>query len=134
MIKIDALYLLLLIELACILTSGVVFLLLRLKKYRVLYQSTLKDRAEADQTHGELREQTADAPGATRAAASAEAQKVEPFSADDAQKMEELRTKLREVEEELGEKNRLLVQLQTKFANLEKEYTILYQQQQNQPG
>jgi chromosome segregation ATPase len=132
MIKIDPLYLLLFIELSCILAGGVVFLLIRLKKYRIHYQSTLKDRMEADRPHEELRKPMIIAQGAAPAAAVAEAQKPEPLSADDAKKLEELRTKLHEVEEELSEKNHLLEQLQAKFAGLEKEYTVLYQQQQNQ--
>jgi hypothetical protein len=132
MIKIDPLYVLLFIELSCILAGGVVFLLVRSKKYRILYQSTLKNRMDADQTHEDSRKQMTLAQGAAPAAAGAEAQKPEPLSADEAKKPEEFRTKLHEVEKELSEKNRLLEQLQAKFAGLEKEYTVLYQQQQNQ--
>jgi hypothetical protein len=71
-------------------------------------------------------------PGAAAAAGGAEAQRLEPLSADGAKKIEERRTKLIEVEKELSEKNRLLGELQTKFTALEKEYTVLYRQQQNQ--
>jgi hypothetical protein len=38
------------------------------------------------------------------------------------------------VEEELRDKSRKLEQLQSKFADLEEEYVVLYQQQQNQQG
>jgi predicted nuclease with TOPRIM domain len=44
----------------------------------------------------------------------------------------ELRTKLHVVEEELKAKSHKMEQLKAKFADLEKEYMILYQQQQNQ--
>jgi hypothetical protein len=56
------------------------------------------------------------------------------LSAGDAQELETLKTKLFSVEEELRDKSRKLEQLQSKFADREKEYMVPYRQQQNQLG
>ena len=89
---------------------------------------------EADKTHEEPGRQMILTQDAAPSVASAEAQKPELLPADDGKKVEELGTKLHAVERELSEKSHMLEQLQKKFSDLEKEYTVLYQQQQNQQG
>ena len=55
MIRIDALYLLLLIELSALLAGGIIFFLIRSRKYRALYQQSMKDLGEARQAQEDLR-------------------------------------------------------------------------------
>ncbi len=132
MIKLNPLYLLLLIELSGILAGGLVVLLLRSRKYRSLYQEVLKDLVGAKQIQEDLRKKLAlarnSAPDAARGAEHIQAHK----GTEGTDELEVLRTKLRSVEEELKEKNHKMEQLQLKFADLEKEYVVLYQQQQSQ--
>jgi len=129
MIKLDPLYLLLLIELTCIVAAGLVFFLLRYKKFRILYQETLKGLMEAKQARDDLRKRLTRSVGPD---ASLGAEHNRQEDAEGAKGITELRTKLHVVEEELKAKSHKMEQLKTKFADLEKEYMILYQQQQNQ--
>lgn len=130
MIKLDPLYLLLLIELSCMLTAGLVILLFRSRKYKGLYQEALKDLLGTKQIQEDLRKKLAlartSAPDAARGAEHVQESK----GAGGAEELEALKIKLRSVEEELKEKNHKMEQLQLKFADLEKEYVVLYQQQQ----
>lgn len=131
MIKMDPLYLLLLVELSCILAGCLIILLLRYRKYRSLYQEALKDLSGTKQLQEDLRKKLALARSSTPVAPAAE-QVQEHKGAEGADGVEALRTKLRSVEEELKAKNHKMEQLQSKFADLEKEYMVLYQQQQSQ--
>jgi predicted nuclease with TOPRIM domain len=132
MIKLDPLYLLLLIELAGILAGGLIILLLRYRKYRSLYQEAMKDLMGTKQIQEDLRKKLAlarnGAPDVALGAEHIEGHK----GAEGADELEALRTKLRSVEEELKAKSHKMEQLQSKFADLEKEYMVLYQQQQSQ--
>jgi septal ring factor EnvC (AmiA/AmiB activator) len=131
MIKLDPLYLLLLIELTCIVAAGLVFFLLRYKKFRILYQETLKGLMEAKQARDDLRKRLNIARSAGQdVSLGAEYNRQE--DAEEAKGISELRTKLHAVEEELKAKSHKMEQLKAKFADLEKEYMILYQQQQSQ--
>jgi hypothetical protein len=132
MIKINALYLLLLIELLVIFAGLVVFLVFREKKRIIVYQENKRELDAAQAAHLELQKQvTALTTGASRSAATAEAAAAAkaPSKADtkdyDACKME-----VTLLEEKLKEKNKLLVELQAKYDSVEKEYLLLYQQQQ----
>jgi predicted nuclease with TOPRIM domain len=135
MIKIDALYLLLLIELSFILTGGLTFFWLRSKKYRTLYQHCMKDLAEARQTQEELRKKLSSLNRSTAAAqmpSRSVVQKSKSVPKEDPEELVDLRAKLGAAVEELKTKTSLLEQLQAKFDDLEKEYLILYHQQQKQ--
>jgi predicted nuclease with TOPRIM domain len=132
MIKLNPLYILLLIELSVMLAGGLVVLLLKYRKYRNLYQEVLKDLMEKKQIQEELRKKLAlaqkGAPDVGSSAEQIQGQRV----AEGADELEALKTKLHSVEEELKSKNHKMEQLQQKFADLEKEYVVLYQQQQSQ--
>jgi septal ring factor EnvC (AmiA/AmiB activator) len=133
MIKIDPLYLLLLVELVCLLAGGLIFLLLRYKKYRAMYQSAIKDLVAAQHREQELQKQLVHARESVAAApAPAPSGPTATLSLQNAQEIDDLKTKLQETEDSLREKKRKLEQLESKFADLEKEYMVLYQQQQNQ--
>jgi len=106
MIKINALYFLLLIELLVIFAGLVAFLVFRERKREFVDAHTGKrDGASANHAH---------------------APNVNP-TAHDACKRE-----IVILEEKLKEKAKLLVDLQTKLDSVEKEYMLLYQQQQAQ--
>ncbi len=119
MIRIDALYLLLLMELSVLLAGGMVFFLLRARKYRSLYQQSLKDLNEAQH-----------APSESRRTPQTPARSAKAVPKEDTGERDDLRAKLNSVTEELKTKTDALEQLQVKFADLEKEYLILYHQQQ----
>jgi DNA-binding ferritin-like protein len=131
MITIDALHVLLLSELALVLAVTVVVLAIRGKKFRALHQSIAQELEEAYKAQEELRKQLAEtATGAPQqpsettdtAAASSEAAKAH----------ENCKIELSILESKLKEKTTLLNDLQAKFDDLEKEYLILYRQQQKQ--
>jgi chromosome segregation ATPase len=132
MIKLNPLYLLLLIELSILLAGGLVVLLLRGRKYRSLYREALKDLVGTKQAQEDLRKKLAlvrdGVPAIARNAEHVQGQK----SGQEADELEVLRSKLRSVEDELKERNHKMEQLQLKFGDLEKEYMVLYQQQQSQ--
>jgi hypothetical protein len=132
MIKLDPLYLLLLIELSSILAGGLVVLLLKCRKYRSLYQATLKDLMGTKQMQEDLQKKLALARNAAPDTTPAAEQVQEHKGAEGADEVEALRTKLLSVDEELKAKSHKMEQLQSKFADLEKEYMVLYQQQQSQ--
>ncbi|HYA88045.1 MAG TPA: hypothetical protein VEI57_13380 [Nitrospirota bacterium] len=132
MIKLNPLYLLILIELSSILAGGLVVFLLKCRKYRTLYQEALKDLMEKKKSQEDLRK-TLDpaqnrAPDAGRGAEHIQGQR----GTEGADALEALKTKLRSVEDELKSKNHKMELLQLKFSDLEKEYMVLYQQQQSQ--
>jgi len=130
MITIDPLNLLLLIELCCLLAGGLAYCLFKYKKYRLLYRDTLKTLGGVQESREELQQQLAAAQNAGTASAGTPAQRA--VSTGGAGELEALRTKLQGVEEKLKEKNQKLEQLEAKLAGLEKEYVVLYQQQQSQ--
>jgi predicted house-cleaning noncanonical NTP pyrophosphatase (MazG superfamily) len=132
MIKLNPLYLLLLIELSVILAGGLIVFLLRNRKYISLYREALKDLVGAKQAQEDLRKKLAAVRVSMPEISHNTAQIQEHKGAQEADELEGLRTKLRSVEEELKEKNHKMEQLQLKFADLEKEYMVLYQQQQSQ--
>ncbi len=132
MIKLDPLHLLLLIELSCILAGGFVIFLFRYRKYRSLYQKTLKDLMGTKQMLDDLRKKLALAKSSAPDVAPGAEHKREHLDAEGAKELDELRTKLHSIEEELKAKNHKMEQLQAKFADLEKEYMVLYQLQQSQ--
>ena len=122
----------LLIELSSILACGLVFFLLRSRKFRTLYQDALKDLMMIKQVQEDFRKRLAPtqnrAPDVGRVVEHIQGQR----GSEGADELEALKTKLRSVEEELESKNHKMKQLQLKFADLEKEYMVLYQQQQIQ--
>ncbi len=135
MIRIDALYLLLLIELSVLLAGGIIFFLIRSRKYRALYQQSMKDLGEARQVQEDLRKRlsasrrSADAQHMPPAPAAQKSKSVPPGGTGE---LDALRAQLNASTEELKTKTGMLEQLQAKFADLEKEYLILYHQQQKQ--
>ena len=132
MMKIDPIYLLLLIELSCILAAGVVFLYLRSRKYKEVYQNTLKDLGGAKRDRETLRKQLAVKERAAETASGPPVQDTAAQNAGNVSDVEELRKKLQDAREELDQKDKKMEALQTKFSDLEKEYMVLYQQQQKQ--
>jgi predicted nuclease with TOPRIM domain len=132
MIKFNPLYLLLLIELSVMLSGGLVVLLVKYRKYRTLYQEALKDLMGKKQIQEELRKKLALAQNGAPDVGSSAEQRQGQRGAEGADELEALKTKLHSVEEELKSKNHKMEQLQLKFADLEKEYVVLYQQQQSQ--
>jgi len=132
MIKFDPLHLLFLIELSCLLAGGLVVLLLKSRKYQRLYQEALKDLMGAKHMQEDLRKKLAHARDSASDVAHG-ADQCQGHTGDaEVDMLEALRTKLNAVEEELKSKNHKMEQLQLKFADLEKEYMVLYQQQQSQ--
>jgi chromosome segregation ATPase len=129
MMTIDPLYVLLLIELSCILVGGIVFLSLRLKKTRKLYLDVLKELNKARQAQEDLRRQLVAARSDVFPAAPAVRNEQPP---DAGKRIDELQAQLLETQNALREKSDHLGQLQVKFSDLEKEYMILYHQQQKQ--
>jgi len=135
MIKIDPLYLLLLIELSCILTGGIVFLLFRIRKYRNHNQYNLKALSASRQIQEDMRRQLA-ALRSNTAPTSTPETVVQGAGKTDGKpgELEELRAQVKTLQEGLKEKTGIYEQLQAKFIDLEKEYMILYHQQQKQLG
>jgi len=131
MIKLNPLYLLLLIELSIILSGGLVFSLRRFMKYRTLYQEMLKNLKETKRVLADLHKKPAPAQNGAPVAEGAEHIQG-PRGQEGDNELEALKIKLRSAEEELKSKNNKMEQLQLKFADLEKEYMVLYQQQQSQ--
>ncbi len=135
MIKIDPLYLLLLIELSCILTGGIVFLLFRIWKYRNQNQDSLKALSASRQIQEDMRKQLAALRSNTAPTSTPEAV-VQGSGKTDGKpgELEEFRAQVKTLQEGLKEKTGIYEQLQAKFTDLEKEYMILYHQQQKQLG
>jgi len=127
MIRIDALYVLLLIELSVILAGLSVYLLLRVRKTAVLYRNTAKELVRAQQEQEELQNKLAEAQTAAQHAATAGPAAVSSGKDQESDGIEKA-----VLEEKVKEKTRLLNELQVKFDDLEKEYLILYRQQQAQ--
>jgi chromosome segregation ATPase len=132
MIKVNPLFLLLLIELSCILAGGLVFFLLRNRKFRTLYQDALKDLMMTKQIQEDFRKRLAPAQNRAPDVGRGVEQIQRQRGSEGADELEALKAKLRSIEEELESKNHKMKQLQLKFADLEKEYMVLYQQRQNQ--
>jgi predicted nucleic acid-binding Zn-ribbon protein len=131
MIKINALYFLLLIEMLAIFAGLVAFLVFREKKRIILYREGKKELDSMHAEKEELQKQVAALkagaapPSANKEGATAKASAAKIDAKDyDACKME-----ITILEEKLKEKNKLLIDLQAKFDGVEKEYLLLYQQQ-----
>jgi len=135
MIKIDPLYLMLLMELSCVLTGGIVFLFFRIKKYRNQIQDSLKALSASRQIQEDMRKQLA-ALRSNRVPTSKPETVVQGPGNTDGKpgELEELRAQVETLQEGLKEKTGIYDQLQAKFVDLEKEYMILYHQQQKQVG
>ncbi len=130
MIKIDPLYVLLLAELALILAAGIAILYLKMRKYRILHRDTLKSLAEAKQKGEELRQKLS--VEKLMGSSEGDARKSKEPKETGAEELEQLKVKLQETEAKLKEKSGKVEQLEAKISGLEKEYLVLYQQQQKQ--
>ena len=131
MINVDPLYLLLLIELLFILGGAAVYFFLRQKKYGALYQNSVKNLEAAANTTRELELRLSQIQDAgTSQKQGTGLPETAPLAT--AQDHENRKIELSICEDKLKEKTRLLVELQSKFDDLEKEYLILYRQQQAQ--
>ncbi len=126
MININALLFLFLLE-AIVLLGGIsAALIVHLRKYKQQYQAAQQELADSRTAHSAQRKQpehkaTTDVP----TAAAQPAAKKEP---DDGAA---LQARVTELEAQLQAKEKLMKSLEAKFADLEKEYVILYQQQQS---
>ena len=132
MIKIDALYFLLLIELLVVLAVTGVTLFLCLKKLRILHEASLQKLDDADSSMEALQNQQAE----QLASSSPDQTTPKVVEALDSgimmetKEQEELKSKVTALEEQLQEKEKRIAALQAKYGDLEKEYMVLYQQQQ----
>ncbi len=133
MIKIDPLYLLLLMELSCILTGGVFFLLFRIRKCRSQYRDSLKALSVSRQAQENLRKQLATLSNTTPASQPVTAVQGSGKTEGKPENLDELLPQINALREQLKEKTGAYEQMQAKFTDLEKEYMILYHQQQKKP-
>ena len=135
MIKIDPLYLLLLIELSCILTIGIFFLLFRVRKYRNQSQDSLKALIASRRIQEDMRKQLTALRNSTTSTSKLETViQGSEKTVGRLGELEELQAQVKALQEGLKEKTGIYEQLQAKFIDLEKEYMILYHQQQKQQG
>jgi len=135
MITFDALYLLLLIELSCILAAGALFFFIRAGKFRKLYLGGLKELGAAKQAQEDLRRQLAamkNEASTRQPAPQASAVRDAKTAPETDGRIEEIKKLLQAAETALKDKTERMEQLQVKFSDLEKEYMILYHQQQKQ--
>ena len=138
MIKIDALYFLLLIELLVVLAVTGATLFLRLKKLRILHEANLEKLDNADSSLEALQNQQSEqqasaSPGQAApkiVAVMDPGITMETKELVETKEQEELKTKVTALEEQLQEKDKRIAALETKYGDLEKEYMVLYQQQQ----
>jgi hypothetical protein len=136
MIKINALYFLLLIELLVIFAGLIAFLVFREKKRILVYRESKRELDKAHAAKEELSKHLA----ARKAGATLQSTDNEGGAAAKTPQAPGVNTKdhdacKREItvlEETVKEKTRLLVDLQAKLDSVEKEYLFLYQQQQAQ--
>jgi hypothetical protein len=137
MIKINALYLLLLIELLVIFAGLVAFLVVRGKKRIILYRENKSELESAHAAKEELQEQVAElkasaARAAKQAGKEADAAAKNRPAPGDTKDLDACKMEITVLEEQLKEKTKLLIDLQAKLDSVEKEYLLLYQQQQAQ--
>jgi type II secretory pathway component PulM len=134
MIKIDALYFLIIVELLVVFAVGTVLFIVRGKKYLTLYQSSVKDLEVARTELEALRKQPAEIQTAVPPqAAEQDAGLGEAADAAPAMEINELencKIELAALEVQVKEKDKLVKDLQAKLDDVEKEYLILYQAQQ----
>lgn len=136
MIKINALYFLLLIELLIIFAGLAAFLVVREKK-RIMICREIKKSLDSEHTaKEELQKQVAALKaGGTQQSMNQEgaaAAKTPPAPNVNAKDYDACKMKVAILEEKLKEKTKLLIELQAKFDSVEKEYLLLYQQHQAQ--
>jgi len=142
MLKIDALSALLFIEALAILLILSVVLSAQLRKSKTLHRTVAHDLDRAIQELKELKGLRAEPSAAAAPAIVIRKEAAEDESLSRArdtikrlgEEKEALEKKLSEMENALEEKNKQLDGLQAKLDNLEKEYLILYRQQQQQSG
>lgn len=135
MIKINALYFLLLIELVVVFAGLAVFLVFREKKRIVIYRDGKRELDSAHASHEELQKQVAKLKaGAAQQSTNNDAAvaKTPAVQNVDTKEYDACKREVTILEEKLKEKNKLLIDLQAKFDSVEKEYLLLYQQQQAQ--
>ena len=135
MIAINPLYLLFLVELICLLAGGATYYFLKKRSLWKLYLSALKELSAAKQIEEELKKQMAafkSEAGQKKQAQASHAQKETNIQTD--QRLDELKKQLLDAQTALKDKTEKMEQLQVKFSDLEKEYMILYHQQQKQQG
>ena len=130
MIKLNALYFLLLIELLVIFAGLITFLVLREKKRIITYQESKQELDTARAAQAELQKQVAALKQPTAGTEVAAAAKIASPPKADTKDYDACKMEVTILEEKLKEKNKLLVDLQVKFDSVEKEYLLLYQQQQ----
>ncbi|NTW59000.1 MAG: hypothetical protein HGB21_02090 [Nitrospirae bacterium] len=134
MIKIDALYLLLLFELLAICAGLVVYLALREKKRANIRREIERELENARAAHEQLQKQVA----ALKAVEARQTLKKEAAAAvttpsamvENAKDHDACKREISILEEKIKEKTKLLIDLQAKFDSVEKEYLLLYKQQQ----
>jgi len=133
MIRIDALHFLLLVELLFALAAIAGALAFRGKKLKALHQGSVQELAQAREAQEQLQKQLAEAGTKMQQPSEAADPAAAPaIPAGDANMHEKCKVELSVVEAKLKEKTTLLNDLQAKFDDLEKEYLILYRQQQKQ--
>jgi len=133
MIRINALFFLLLVELLAIFAGLLVFLFFREKKLLAVFHESRKELDNAHAAKEELRKQvTSLKAGAARHPAATEgtAERIHQAPKAESKDHETDKREIAVLEEKLKEKTRLLADLQAKFDSVEKEYLLLYQQQQ----
>jgi Tfp pilus assembly protein PilE len=134
MIKIDALSYLVFIELMIVVVCASVFFIFRWRKYASLYRSNMKDLEGALLEKDKLQKKLADIHTKAPQQARGVGDEVVVSPAASAKEHENCKIELNILEEKLKEKIKILNDLQAKFDALEKEYLILYHQQQKLEG
>jgi hypothetical protein len=133
MIRVNALFFLLLVELLVIFAGLIVFLVVRGKRHLVACRESKKALDSAHAAQEELRKQVmtlktgAAQQSSTKEGATAKTQSAPKTETKD---LEACKMEIAGLEEKLTEKTKLLIDLQAKFDSVEKEYLFLYQQQQ----
>jgi hypothetical protein len=130
MISFDVLYLLLLIELICLFAGAGVYFFIKKQALRRLYLGVLKELSSARQIEADLKKQLA----AVKSGAEPKPQVRQEPAAQPDRRIDELKKQLLDAQAALSDKSEKMEQLQVKFSDLEKEYMILYHQQQKQQG
>lgn len=116
MIRIDALYLLFLLELVLICIIAVPVLFLKNRKHKLLYQRVLRDltNLKSSGTQKQLDDNVS------------KISALDIKLADEHKEKSVLERKVAELEAKVKEENKLLEELKKKHATLENEYSILY--------
>jgi Tfp pilus assembly protein PilE len=132
MIKIDALYYLVFIELMIVVICASIYFIVRWRKYASLYYSSMKDLEAALLEKDKLQKKLAEIRSKAPQQAKGTGDGSVVAQAASAKSQENDKIELTILEDKLKEKNKLLNDMQVKFDALEKEYFILYHQQKKQ--